>query len=881
MKTIDLNGKWEYKGNRTGWMTVPGVVEQIEDEREYCGVFRLKKTFVLDEKEADKRYVLNFHGVSYTCNVFCNGRMCGEHEGIWDAFKIEITDAVKVGENEIEVELRKPDFEKDSPYFFRSVLFGFIPDIMLPFGGIWKEVEIEIKEKYCFEDFSVLFNTEHKSAELEMKLSNMKDETEKLWVKAVLADPDGKVREWEIPYEDRVSLKLDEIVIWAPDSPAVYKGTVQLCSKEGIQDEAAFSGGFRKIRIENGEIYINDKPFYMRGILHWGYYPEKMCPDPSYEEVKTELLKIRDMGFNTVKHCLYFPPEYYYELCDELGIVTWQELPLWLPYCNEYLIDRIFSQYPKMINIFKQYPTVVLASLGCELDGTVGSETLNNLYYMLKKEMPEAIVCDNSGSGECFDGVKDSESDIYDYHFYAELYNLNQLMQEFTSGYRKKKPWLFGEFNDSDTFRLVKNKENKWWCSPLESKNPLRKVHKGFGSDQPVYYQDEILEKYGVREEAESLEKLSIEQMKDIRKFILETTRSFPEIKGYNITTLRDVPLTTAGMCDDEMECKVDPEWFRKVNGDVVVSFQKDLARIWKNGADRFFVRDRFNYVSEEKLHGRFSVSNRSEGSLDGEYIITLEDQGKVVCAYQKAMHIQPAETVELEQQGITMPVTGETKCLELRIRLTYGEKEYENSWFVWVYPKNVTERKIHVLDSAFHMEGIEDKFQVHRLADYDAVSGLKEGDILVTSQLGKSVKEAAKRGVKVIAFVSAGTELPIVNVPFYREAVIKIQDHPAMQNLEHRGFAGLQFLGVAGDKALEKIEFEKQYPCYKSLIRRFDARNFSTREYAVEFTEGRGRVILSTLNISGGKGEQPSGFTENKLAVKLLDEWIKYIDAE
>lgn len=879
-QVLDLNGQWHYSGKNEGIITIPGAIEQKEEERDYEGTYRFWRTFSLDMPEKRHRYILEFDGVSYWCRIYCNKVQIREHEGIWDSFQADITEAVKPGENLIEVELKKPNFRKDDPYYFRSILFGFIPDIMLPFGGIWRDVRLRVTGEVYFTRAVPRFCEEEKKITVQTEISGLQNGEESvLTIRTEVTDPDGCVNICEGDWVPEVTCALDEISLWSPSAPAIYRGKIVLCQNGIRQDEAEFSGGFRRICAKDGKIWINDMPFYMRGVLHWGCYPEKMLPSPSREEVKEELRRIKEMGFNTVKHCLYFPPKYYYELCDEMGIVTWQELPLWLPYKKEYVEERIFRQYPKMLDYFLHYPTILLVSLGCELDDTIDSGILNRLYQMIKMRTPQILVCDNSGSGECFGGEAGSESDIYDYHFYAELYELNELIQEFTAGYRKGKPWVFGEYNDSDTFRLTKEGKNKWWLDPDEKKNPRRKVHKGFDSDQPVYYQREILREYGVLDEAEGLKELSVRQMMEIRKFILETTRSFPEIDGYNITTLRDVPGTTAGIFDDLMESKVTPEWMRKVNGEVVVSFQKNLAREWKNGSDHFLNQDRYHYFPEELLRGRFVLSNKSGKRLEGICKITIEDKKDIFGIWEKEFDADPGMVIELGQPGIEMPYVEEAVCLTLKAELQWGEETYQNRWPVWVYPSQLTDRKIFVLDPAERLEGIEQKFSVLKIGRYEDLAQLQKGDILVTTLPGEAVEAAAARGAGVLLLVQDDAYYPVVKVPFYREGIIKIQEHPAVAHTAHRGYAGIQYFGVASECALDKIKLEAREGAYQSLIRRYDARKFFVCEYAAELKRGTGKILISTLNMGGARGEQPSGLLHNHFGIYLLNEWIKYLD--
>lgn len=879
---LDLNGKWNYQGKTAGWMQIPCPVEIVEAERDHFGEIRMTKEFEIPVLKKECRYIVRFQGVSYWCRVLCNGQKVTEHEGIWDAFSADITENITEGKNRLEVVLIKPNFDKDSEYYFRSVLFGFIPDVMLPFGGIWRDVTLEVTGNSYFEHIRTVFDREHKEIVLSADV-RAKDRDSWHLVMELMA-PDGTVMKFEgAKGASELRGYLEDPVIWEPEAPAIYKGTIYLTDEKGISDEKRFSGGFRKTEIRNGQFIINGKPFYMRGILHWGCYPGKMVPNPSYEEVKEELLKLKELGFNTVKHCLYFPPEYYYELCDELGFVTWQELPLWLPYKNRWLMERIFSQYPKMLDLFLHHPTVILTSLGCELDATIDTETLNSLYQMIKKQAPEMIICDNSGSGECFEGQNDSDSDIYDYHFYAELYNLNELIQEFTAGYRKTKPWVFGEFNDSDTFRIGKESEKPWWREADERKNLLRLVHKGFGSDQPVYYQKEILEKYGVLDELEDLERLSIEQMKEIRKFILETTRSFPEIQGYNITTIQDVPITTAGIFDDDMRSKVESEWMQQINGPVTVSFQKDLSRQWKYGSDHFLNRDRYNYFSGEKIRGRLVLSNMGNVDLNGICKVKLEDRkrGICICSAENIFESGQNTVCELPQPSFFMPETDLPGRLTFCVELTWGSEIYRNEWDLWVYPKLVKIPECYVFDPRCIFEQIEEELPCTILQEHGEIAELKAGDVLVSSCWTDDIRKAFEQGIKVICFVQPGQSELTEAVPFYREGIIKMMQHEAVSDICHKGYCGIQFFGIAPQHALKKLVLDEKYPGYQSLIRRYDARKFFVNDYAVLCRKGENCMILSTLNLAGGHGEQPSGFRENRLGVKLLSDWIRYIKDE
>lgn len=875
MESKSLNGIWEleYNGFKQT-VCVPCAVETVMEDRSFSGPFFYKKIFELEEIQKETSCVLKMEGVSYACRIFCNGKEAGSHEGIWDTFLVDLTESVVPGKNELLAEVYKPDFDKESPFYFRSVLFGFIPDIMLPFGGIWKDVTLLLRGKNYLEKVQVLFDSEDSRIRLLTKLHRSPaDETE---LRIKVSTPNGETFSLRKPWAEEIDIPVSEPAFWSPDAPSLYQVTAELLEQKEAADMFSRRGGFRKISIRDGEMLLNGEPFYMRGILHWGCDLKRMAPCPSREEVREELQKIREMGFNTVKHCLYFPTEDYYELCDEMGIVTWQEMPLWLPYPNRWMEERIYDQYPKFLERFLHHPSVTLVSLGCELDATIGSGILKDLYRMVKERDSQLIICDNSGSGECFEGAKETDSDIYDYHFYGELYQMESLIQEFTRSSRKEKPWLFGEYNDADTFRLI-GEEETWWTDPDEKVNLLRRVHKGFDSDQPVYWQKEILREYGITDQVSGLEELSVCQMQEVRKFLLELTRSYEKIKGYNITAIQDVPITTAGLLDTWGRPKLSEEFLKKINGDVVIALQKDLKRVWDRGADRFCYGDLQNCFSGEKFQGTAVVSNRSGRNLEGTAFVRLTADDGVFYEDSFPCRIEKAHTQEIQRLVVPLPETDRAIRCQLSMEIKTDMETVCNDWDIWVYPR-VTGGRLYLWDHSGSFRGIEEFFDVSRIQNRKDLDTIPAGEVLLTTEYDPDMESLLWRGIHVIAIVRQNGVFPAAERPFFREGVKKILPHPVTDSLAHKGFAGIQFYGLASKLCLDPIQMEKDAVRYRPLIRRVDARKFMAEDYLAELTVGEGHLFVTTLNLDGGVGDQPIWFAKNRLAVWLLDRILAYL---
>lgn len=190
----------------------------------------------------------------------------------------------------------------------------------------------------------------------------------------------------------------------------------------------------QRSRVEGKHFLVDDAPFRVRGVLHWGYYPELMHPWPDEQQIRNEVEYIRSLGFNLIKFCLWIPPRRYYEICQELGMFMWQEYPIW----QAALVDpAILTEFEHFFRNDAPYSNVILRTMTCENDH-VSSEVGNLLLDTCRRMIPGAVVLDNS-AWLC----KEHVGDFHDEHPY-----LNNMEWSFY-GQRMKhlltKPLLLGE----------------------------------------------------------------------------------------------------------------------------------------------------------------------------------------------------------------------------------------------------------------------------------------------------------------------------------------------------------------------------------------------------------------------------------------------------
>lgn len=860
-----LNGDWHLRyGGTQKLVKVPDVLERYLPKRDCKARFHFTKEFVFHKKE-NRRYHLICEGISCYASIFINDEFVQNVEGIWTKHQMEIGKYLREGHNLIEIIVEKPGFDKEDTYYFRSVLFGFIPDILFPFSGIYKDIYIEEKSLLHLENLQIYFNYQKRELMIESKQLPMTCSM----VIELEHQPEVVVR-----HEQSVHVKLLSIKKWSPDNPILYHIKVSLWTEDGCLDVQEKVLGYREVEINESRILMNKKPVYFRGILHWGYYPEDFQIIPDKKTAREELLAIRAQGFNAVKFCLFLPPDYYYDLCDELGILVWQELPLWLPYDNGYLFDRIYHQYPEMMHMIRHHPSLFMISIGCELDATIPKETLNALYRMITSMNTQAIVCDNSGSGECYDGALHSESDIYDYHFYGEIHNMQQLIHEYKHCSRKKKPWFFGEFNDMDTFRDLHEVKEKsdyelYWADPDEKKNLLRYVHRNEDSDMPIYEFDRICDENDVNEDKENLLCCANEKAYEVRKYNLETTRH-NHINGYSITALRDVPITSCGIFDDFSKKKWSDEKMRSINGDIVLSMAAPLKRKWQYGADVFETLDEYNFYENTMLTNRIFLSNHTEKQGPCQLMINLYREN-ISMDETKEVMLYPYQDMEIIQLELKLPYVKQTQRWNLYIRVVKEQDLIsENQWDIWIYPKQKTQ--IQLFDPVNSLDGINEVMQVRYMHEVGELDDCP----LVTTVLNDDLLQALPKHQSVIYLQNGEGYFPLRREPFWRECVRLIRHGNFFDQLDTKRYDSLQFLSVAGDIEIAPKDILKKVDSYERIMTRIDLRRFHRSECVFRFEKEGHKILVCTLNFSKSSGTQARSFAENVFAQNILAAMIR-----
>ncbi|MDE7471965.1 MAG: glycoside hydrolase family 2 [Muribaculaceae bacterium] len=266
------------------------------------------------EPRPGEREILYFGAVSYRCNIYLNGKMIGSHEGGFTPFEIDVTDDLKHGDNFLVVEVNNRRTKDAIP----ALAFDW-----WNYGGITRDVMLVTVPDNYVRDYTVqLDRSKADVINIDVSMSqpvagvNVSVDIDGLGKRFDgVTDADGKVKG---------SIKCKNLKRWAPDSPVLYGVTVT-----GGSDKVNERIGFRNIEVDGTKILINGEPQFMRCVSFHEEIPQRMGRAFSKADATMLLNEARDLGVNMIRLAHYPQNEYTVRMAEEMGIVLWQEIPIW------------------------------------------------------------------------------------------------------------------------------------------------------------------------------------------------------------------------------------------------------------------------------------------------------------------------------------------------------------------------------------------------------------------------------------------------------------------------------------------------------------------------------------------------------------------------
>ncbi len=286
-----------------------------------------KTTFSLPESWKEKRVFIVFEGSMTDTKVEVNGKQAGDiHQGSFYRFKREITELIKVGEdNLLEVEVSKMSSnesinraERDADYWV--------------FGGIYRPVYLEAVPK-TFVEYTGINARHDGEIDLELQLDKAIAKA-KVNVEIIEVGSGKKVGEFDsITKEENSKLKasssFSDIKPWTSETPYLYDALITVSQKGKVLHTITERFGFRTVEVRQRDgVYVNGKKIRFKGVNRHCFWPST-GRTVSKEQSLMDAELIKEMNMNAVRMSHYPPDKHFLEICDSLGLYVIDELCAW------------------------------------------------------------------------------------------------------------------------------------------------------------------------------------------------------------------------------------------------------------------------------------------------------------------------------------------------------------------------------------------------------------------------------------------------------------------------------------------------------------------------------------------------------------------------
>jgi beta-galactosidase len=325
---------------------------------------------------ANGRTLLHFQGAGQTTTLWVGSTLIGAHEGGYDEFVFDITDAVKalrtsattpgipiaiLCDNSPDLERVPSDLSDFCLYggLYRHVSLVYLPAIALDVVHILPVVAADGSAQVSVS--ARLYQPEARNLPCTLAVEVVNSAGNSVHgSRATLPSWSG--------LQQLATFRLEKPTLWSPDSPHLYRCTVTLTTSAG-QTTLEERFGIRHIEfVEHGPFKLNGQRLLLKG-THRHADHAGVAAAMSDVLVRQEMQMIRDMGANFIRLAHYQQDRLVLDLCDELGLMVWEEVP----WCRAGVGSEAFQTNAQdmlthLIDQHYNHPSIILWGLGNEDD---------------------------------------------------------------------------------------------------------------------------------------------------------------------------------------------------------------------------------------------------------------------------------------------------------------------------------------------------------------------------------------------------------------------------------------------------------------------------------------------------------------------------------
>ena len=334
---------------------------------------------------------IQFDGVNASAHVVLNGSPVCNHDGGYSTFRANITELLR-DENELIVEV---DNSKNDRVYPQKADFTF-------YGGIYRDVSLMVVSKNHFTlDYfggpGIRITPTVQGADASVQVTTWHDGEGEVSIE--LLDAAGNtVATGKGP---DITLTIFNAHLWnGVKDPYLYSCKARLVVNGTVEDETTTRFGVRSFKVDPKKgFFLNGKSYPLHGVSR--HQDRKGLGNAITREMHDEdMALIKEIGANTIRLAHYQHDQYFYDLCDEVGMVVWAEIP----YISEHMPngrENTISQMKELIIQNYNHPCIVCWGVSNEItistkdkkDMLDNHRQLNDLCHEMDKTRLTTLAC--------------------------------------------------------------------------------------------------------------------------------------------------------------------------------------------------------------------------------------------------------------------------------------------------------------------------------------------------------------------------------------------------------------------------------------------------------------------------------------------------------
>lgn len=409
---MNFNTKWAFSKEASSvpesmperwyWVNLPHCWNDIDGQDGGNDYFRGTAYYAKEIEKAElpegKQYYLEIRGANSSADVYLDGKKLDHHDGGYSTWRVNLTEELK---DKSLLVIAVDNGEND-------VVYPQMADFTF-YGGLYRDVNILAVDDSHF-DLDYFGGTglmvtpeiagEDAKVEVQVFLTNSKED-QKLQYR--IFDQEGNVTaETTVPVsETKVTLDIPGVHHWnGRKDPYLYRAEVTLLTGEEVTDQVSTRFGCRTYEIDPERGFIlNGEEYPLRGVSRhqdrWGL-GNALLPEHHTEDMDL----ICEVGATTIRLAHYQHDQFFYDLCDERGMVVWAEIP----YISNHMPkgrENTISQMRELVTQNYNHPSIVVWGLSNEItmkgasdeDLRENHEILNNLVHEMDPTRLTTMAC--------------------------------------------------------------------------------------------------------------------------------------------------------------------------------------------------------------------------------------------------------------------------------------------------------------------------------------------------------------------------------------------------------------------------------------------------------------------------------------------------------